>query len=107
MIKQEFGKLITYQGDSCNIKFNIRNLSPVELYGVYLQLNFETPIVKKAECTTDNDGVARASFFISKEETEVTAGVYSYALKACKGDDEDTIHTGKLTIKEKVVEGDL
>lgn len=104
-IRKKDGILKTNKGDSFTLTFNIKNLMPVTLYSIYLSLNFDVPVIKQVEATTDQEGFYKAVFEVSRDETEVLTKRYTYGVKACRDGREDTIHTGTIEIEPKYVEG--
>lgn len=105
-VRYENGIHKTYKGDTVPLNFKIKGLKPVTLYAIYLQINFAEPLIKKIECTTDQDGFYRASFEIDCHESDVPPKKYTYGVKACRDGCEDTIYTGTLEVQCKYVEGD-
>lgn len=104
-IRKANGGLQTNKGDSFSLPFNIKGLNPVTLYCIYLSLNFPEPVIKSKEVTTDQQGSCRVVFEVCCQETEVFPKKYTYGVKTCRGDNEDTIHTGTIEIQDKYVEG--
>lgn len=106
MISYKNGTLSTHCGDSYQITANISGLAPNCEYNIYYQVNCNPNLVKSQEVKTDAAGHCCVIFEISVEENS-KIGTFSYGIKVCRDDKEDTVKSGDLIVSRKIVEGTL
>lgn len=104
MISYKNGTLSTYSGDSYQITANISGLAPNCDYDVYYQVNTTPLLVKNETIKTDVAGHCCVIFDISVEENS-KIGNFTWGIKVCREDKEDTVKSGNLIVTKKVVEG--